>query len=595
MALSEKLIASGFPRPSGNSKIAWAIKKNPVGTSPEFDRIISLPRRQISVKADNTVVLKWADKEEKVPDLTPVFAKPGGKLKLRPLQNAALWEAYNHNGGFFMLSVGEGKTLIALLLAEAMNSKKTVLLVKPELRNQLLKKDLPFYRQHFNLPLDRIYVVAYSELSSVRKAEVLEKIQPDLVIADEAHKLRLRSAARTRRFLRYMRRHPETRFVGLSGTFLKRSLTDFAHLIELALKKNSPIPNNFKDLEEWGEALDVSDDPKPAGVLAQFCGPDENVRQGFRRRLVETPGVVASTETSIGTSLIIQERKLEVPMKVKAELAKLYDTWQIGEEELTDAMSLMRVAREICCGFWYRWDWSFNNGIRDDEWIRARRSWHKECRSRLLQTSIPGMDSPLLLYNAAKDGRWLAQSFFAWEAVKNRPEPPTVPVWVDYYLLKDAVRWGKEREKDGGAIIWTEYTAIGEAIAKIGDWPYFGIDADASAVDKTKNSVIVCSIKSQSEGKNLQAWNRALVTSPPANGTTWEQLLGRKHRPGQEADEVIYEVYLHTSEFKKAFEQAVEDAKYVEETNGQQQKLNFAQIIYLSEIENEINTGKILE
>ena len=484
-------------------------------------------------------------------------------------------------------------TLVSLLLPEAMNAKRAVLLVKPELRDQLIKRDIPLYNKYFYLPLNKIFVVAYSELSSARQAEILEKIQPDLIIADEAHKLRLKSSARTRRFLRYMRKHPEVRFVALSGTFTRRSIMDAAHLIELALKKNSPVPKNYKDLEEWCEAIDIADDPRPPGVLGQFCVEGENVREGYQRRLVETPGVVYSDEMSLGTSLLIIEKKLEIPDKIKKELARLYDTWEIEDEELSDAMSLNRVARQEVCGFYYRWVWP--NNVKDIQWVNARRQWHREVRTRLLHTSLPGLDSPFLLYNAAAAGKWQSLAFPAWQVVKHRPEPPTIPVWLDYFMAKDAILWGKQQEKNKeGGIIWCEHTALGEMICKGGDWVYYGQGMDAGTVDKSKQPVIVCSIKAQGEGRNLQAWNKALVTSPPASGNSWEQLLGRLHRQGNTADEIEFYVYLHCKEFVNAFEQAQKDAAFIEESQGQKQKLNFAQIIRLengSNSNSNINNG----
>lgn len=580
--LSEKLLQAGFPEPHHNSAVAKALYNSPVGNSTEFERVTLIPRRKLIVSDNKTVTLEWADKKENVPDLTPVFSKRDGRMILRPLQNASLWECFNNNGGFLMLGVGEGKTLVALLLAEAMNSKCAVLLVKPELVSQLINTDIPLYKKHFNLPLNRIYVVPYSMLSSAKHAETLEKLKPDLIIADEAHKLRTKSSARTRRFLRFMKKNPDCRFVALSGSFMKRSIQDYAHLIELALKERSPLPRNYKDLEEWAEALDIADDPRPPGVLAQFCKAEENVREGFRNRLRETPGVVASEEMSVpDISLIIAERKLKLPDTIKKALEKLYETWESpnGEEELSDAMSLNRVARQIICGFYYKWDWNvYHKGIKDEEWVRAKRAWNKEVRNRLLHTSIPGMDSELLLFNAANEGRWHSETFHAWNMVRHRPKPPVIPIWLDFYMVEDAIKWGQERLKDKGGIIWYESTAVGELIGKASGWNVYGEGVDASLVDKSKEKLIVCSLNAQSEGKNLQAWNRGLITSPMANGVKWEQTLGRMHRPGQMEDEVIYDLYLHSKEFKNALDQSIEDAKYKESQEGKQ-RLLAAQII----------------
>jgi hypothetical protein len=76
----------------------------------------------------------------------------------------------------------------------------------------------------------------------------------------------------------------------------------------------------------------------------------------------------------------------------------------------------------------------------------------------------------------------------------------------------------------------------------------------------------------------LQRWSRNLVVAPPTSGKAWEQLLGRTHREGQQADEVSFEVFLPIQELKDCFERARADAKYLEETYGNRQKLNYADI-----------------
>ena len=60
------------------------------------------------------------------------------------------------------------------------------------------------------------------------------------------------------------------------------------------------------------------------------------------------------------------------------------------------------------------------------------------------------------------------------------------------------------------------------------------------------------------------------------SGTAWEQLMGRKHRHGQLADEVRFQVYQHTDEFEGAFAQALQDAAYQQQTTGSRQKLLYA-------------------
>ena len=72
----------------------------------------------------------------------------------------------------------------------------------------------------------------------------------------------------------------------------------------------------------------------------------------------------------------------------------------------------------------------------------------------------------------------------------------------------------------------------------------------------TGREAVCASPRAHGTGKNLQQFARNLVANPPSDGATWEQLIGRTHRQGQEADEVTVEVYRHTAPFLEAVEKA---------------------------------------
>src|SRR3990172_4356533 len=200
----------------------------PVGVvtnSTEMARILQLPRRALDFSS--------------VPDATPLFRRPGGTMNFWPVQSAALVEANLANGLFGMLSVGAGKSLICLALPEALDSKRAVIVVPSQLRAQVQREAKEIYARHFVLPLDRITIVTYDEISRAETADVLDRIRPDLVIWDEAHKIRLhrggrRSAGRTR-LDRFVDENPGCRHAMLSGTFTKRSVRDYFDMLELCL------------------------------------------------------------------------------------------------------------------------------------------------------------------------------------------------------------------------------------------------------------------------------------------------------------------------------------------------------------------------
>jgi len=529
-----------------------------VTNSMEFQRIMALPRRVLDLDA--------------VQDVTPLVAKPGGSMSVWPIQSAALIEAAIANGLFGSIGVGYGKTLITLLMPLALDSKKTVLLVPPRLKRKTLREIDEIYSKHFDLPLDRLVIVSYHDLSSVKHADVLEKEKPDLIVADEGHSLARKQSVRTGRFLDYMRDNPHCRFVLLSGTVSRRGVADYAHLIELALRKNSPLPRGYREVKDWGGALDVKPEYEMhPGVLQQFCGPGESVRDGFRRRLVETPGVVATSDNDLGASLNVCKVKPAVPDRIKQLIKETKRTWSIGGDDFDSAVTMSRVLKQLSCGFYYRWDWP--GGVPDEEWIDARSNWNRAVRE-VLKRSKKGMDSPLLVYRAAKAGRINLPEWGPWERVRNRPIPPTTTMWLDEYLVDAALKWAdKQKKYKRPAIIWYEHKALGLRIAERSSFPHFGAGTDA---DESTHPVIVCSIKAQGEGKNLQHYCSNLMTTLPVSGKTFEQAAGRTHRNGQRADEVTVDWFAPTWELERAMQSLLEDAEYLQDTLGQRQKILYA-------------------
>ena len=105
------------------------------------------------------------------------------------------------------------------------------------------------------------------------------------------------------------------------------------------------------------------------------------MRDGFQRRLVGSAGVVETSgdAASCQASLVISERKVEAPAEVTKHLAALEATWQRPDgEELVDVLSKARCARELSCGFYYRWRWPRSEPVAViEKWLLARKNWHK--------------------------------------------------------------------------------------------------------------------------------------------------------------------------------------------------------------------------
>lgn len=622
MGLLDRLDAAVAAAPK-NSRVGQAAWRRGVAPSQELERIKALPRRPLDPST--------------FPDLTPLYLHTpvcavrgcdlcsDGPARMWPLQSLALLEAEQLGGAMLGLPVGEGKTLLSLLLPDALRAVRAALFVPAGVIDQLVNEDIPRYGRHFRLPMDRLRVFAYTELSNrkiervsteeaaerlasglwreaegqedvppgqreVVQIDPLELYDPDTVIADEGHSLRHFSAARTKLMRAHIRRRP-VKFAPLSGTLTTDKITDYAHLSDWSLGLGSPVPLGFKELSDWGSSLDADPlEAMPPGALLDLCTEEERgkverkeldattaAREGFCRRLTETPGVVLLPGRELKASLLVRKRTVAVPSDVIDTIRDLERTWSIGEEEIDSAATMAGKARELACGFWYRWDWP--GGIVDHEWLEARSAWAKSVRD-VLKQSRPGLESPAHVEAAARRGALPrhAKEWKAWTEVMDRPAPPSVPVWISPYLVEDAMRWA---QKEIG-IVWFGHTAVEDELRmRLDPALIYGGGESARLVafaagPEAGKRTIYCSINAHHFGKNLQAWSRALVMSWPANGAIVEQLLGREHRQGQKADEVVYETYLHTAATRGAWDSAMIDAHYVLETTRQRQRILLA-------------------
>jgi hypothetical protein len=507
------------------------------------------------------------------------------------------------------IGVGHGKTILDILAPLAIPGCKTaVLLVPPNLRGQLTK-EYELISQHFKVPSlvvhgagdyvrtikgqPVLHVFPYSLLSNPHptRREFLETTKPDLVLSDECHLLRNATAARTMRFLRYFVNHPKTRFCGWSGSLTDKSIKDYAHLSELALGQRSPLPLDDDTLTEWSKALDPDDYPAPPGALSQLCAPGESVHEGFHRRLTETAGVVATREPPISAGIEITVRDPgPTPQIVQDALGKLRDTWTRPDgEELVDALALAKSARELACGFYYRWIFPRGESvILIMRWLKARKEWNREVR-QILKSRMEHLDSPKLIENAAKRGCGdlpndaglpvLNSKYWPqWRDVAKLVQPQTEAVRISDYLVQDAAKWAKENR----GIVWTAHREFGHWVAEASGLPLHGggPKADVRIALEKGNRSIVASIQAHGTGRDglQRLFATQLIATPPSSPTAWEQTLGRLHRVGQKADTVTAHFYQHTPELKACVETALSRASYVQSTLGSNQKIVTANI-----------------
>jgi len=328
--------------------------------TPELDRVLALPRRDWSHGAEELA--------RRVTDLlrSPVacracggqreHGRPNGQpcplrhipLSLRPHQAVGLVESAMYQGSLLPIGVGKGKTLIWLLLAYVLESKRPMLVCPAGLIPKAERnwRELAVY---WLIP-NWLRMISYEVLGRVSAKDELTNFAPDLLGFDEVHRLKSRKAAVTRRIEVHIEHHryhekrnkqcrlceqgiapmalvhvndpthlsgrTRLRVVGMSGTITTKSLRDFMHIMRWCVPEHFCAPHSYVEQDTWRLALDegvnVVSRVEP-GALLKFCDERENdapdaltaARRGYARRLRETPGIVVTTDDTVRASLQI--------------------------------------------------------------------------------------------------------------------------------------------------------------------------------------------------------------------------------------------------------------------------------------------------
>jgi hypothetical protein len=494
-------------------------------------------------------------------------------MRLRPVQAVAIAEACEHGGLFGHIRVGAGKTLISALIPKVLDAQRPLLLVPASLVPKTLR-DFDLLRLHWQIP-HTIRVSSYSRLGLAQHAEMLNAYRPDLIIADEGHKLkRVRESAVARRVARYMHENPNCRFVCLSGTLTKGSLRDYAHLLIWALRGNAPIPLETDVLNEWCEILDAWAEGANYDNLTAALGPVANqtdARKAYAQRLTQTPGVVISRESFRDVSLTIQRHRIPIPAAMDPYVSKLRDEWLAPDDwPLADAaFEVWRVARELGLGFCYICD-----PRPPSDWFDARRNWCRFVRQTLAASRH--FDSEFQVAAACSDGRLDPTLWQEWKEIEPTFTPETTAIWYSTHAIDWALSWGRQRN---GGVIWVEHTAFGRLLSDLSGWPFFegeGLDSEGRYIeDMQGDATIIASVHANREGMNLQAWHAVLVVCPHNSNVQNEQMIGRLHRDGQ-AHPVHVDMMITIEENDKSIENAVREAEYTYESTELEQKLLIA-------------------
>ncbi len=440
-------------------------------------------------------------------------------------------------------------------------------------------------------------------------------------------------------------RIPAPRYCCHSGTFTTKTPDDFAHHVGLALRGGSPLPISKQVLAEFSSALaELPQGNAHPGKLLELALPGEVeelrksfgdddtliARLVFARRFRETPGVVVTIDGKprLGEgpregepiALELNQRKLMMPqnpinvtslqprlrgLKLEEILADVRATWERPDgEELVEVIEFVACVRQLASGLFYKWRFPRKESPDViDTWFAKRKAWGKDLRT-FLANPQPFGDSKYWATQAAIrwhfgyefEGKRIekhtkrgplpvfpSEAFIPWLEVEATVEPAPATVWLDSFLVNDAVEWLREHPKKG--IVWYEHTALGEEISRKAREAgltaplYTGGDRASAEIRREDGSrSIIASIKAHGTGKNLQRFTHGLIVNPMGDGAGWEQTLGRWHRDGQTAERVWCDVYRHTGEYQDSIDNAIGKAKYIQSMMGSEQRLCYAEI-----------------
>lgn len=461
---------------------------------------------------------------------------------LRPIQVQMLVEAFENGGLLAIVGVGHGKTLPSILVSTVIKCDRPLLIVPAKLRRQTIGI-IEEMRKHFKIH-NNLKVISYAAIST--QPGILENLQPDLISADEVHKLKDITSGRTKRVIRYLDNNPSTVFCGFSGTIYGKSLFEFAHLVTAALREKAPVPySSWSDLNTWDMALKGK---TSLGALEEMP---------FRERLIETPGIVATSATSCDASIEIELRKPFHDQKIKKALQDLRYLWVLPDgTELCEIFEFLQAYSQLYCGFYYRY-----KEAPPTTWMDKRRIFNRWLRNRL-RYNRRNYDTPKQIFQALERGEYVSSEYRDWCKIRDTYEPVRETIWISTSHLEGCEQLARENN----SILWTQYRAFGVKSSLA----FY----DSDDIYNVKNREPICaSIKACGEGKNLQKWDHNIVAFPPTNGVVWEQLIGRTHREGQVSDQVEIITFGNIDD-------ALENAKRIQDdVIGLEQKLLKARII----------------
>jgi hypothetical protein len=554
----------------------------------DFERIERLPRRVLDPLDADAWAAVFTDELLAPGALEKALAEGRPPPAIRRWQGACFAEAVAMRGGFWVLPVGFGKTILSRYVGSILGALRPILILPANMiRSGKTEADFKSYLGVWRSDCwPRL--VTREELALEKNARLLEELDPDCIVIDEADELANWESAAVARLDAFImkRTRQQCAVFCMSGTPTRGSILAYWHLLRWTLRDDAPVPSKRSEARLWAAAIDQQKSALDgARVDPGPLGPNRAAAlRWYRERLQQTPGVIIidgdSATKADGTP---------IPLRIEARLAKECPTLDEAfrrfgvDQQMPDgavcAAPLERWRNEgfLGCGLFPRYRKPGPPQEWRDERRRRSQAFAKLCREAIRNSR--GWRDPQ--HTEAQVRRKFAghPAIVEWDEYADDPWAKEI-VWISEATLETAEAFLAESAEP--AIIWTGGVEFGKALAARLGLSYYGREGR----DQYKRALhaappgrsFVCSWYANKKGFNLQAWTRHAVFNPPTSAKWLEQLFGRAHRSGVDERGVTFTLFATSGGTLDAIDAAIAEAGFARTSVGPTQKILRAKV-----------------
>lgn len=450
-------------------------------------------------------------------------------------EHFGLSSTLGHAGGpgvVGVMSCGAGKALALQIAPLILGSTRPLLLTQANLIPQM-RDEVDRWSKHY--PLADPEMLSYGKLSHYQYRDVLDAIQPDWILCDEAHKIG-NGSARYKRLMRYLTAHPECRLVAVSGTMRQQSLHVTAAIMRLALRQWSPLPTGGL-LDQWAAVMDTDGEPDRVAMTSvdrvirhtrvpRAADHRLTARRAFKHLLDHCPGVVVSSNRlDVDAGLRLRRSDPLTPDALSALAAK----WVLPDGTLlADSSEVASKRATMRLGFWYQ----YIPETVHEEWQSARRAWTHYTQQRVADGDC---DSPYEVMQRVESGQYRdgAARLQRWLRAKVLyPEPERRTVWLPggKAAIRQIVDRWTATTRGHNIVVWYRSVGVLEAL----DRPGWTVVRSGDEIPSGGAPLVLSD--SFRQGWHGVAYSRALILQPSPSAAEIEQILSRQHRNPQHKD-----------------------------------------------------------